>query len=158
VCEGGACQLCISFSYLSFIEKPSNRHCVIVRYQSIDLMLNSQEIITMEHRHAKHSLLDDQVKGLIGAGYYPNKSELTIDALRYLFSRRRDLRVASAVELYQEGKVTLSRAAEIADMVSEEFKGVLAEQGLKIKVGSLSDEEFDEGLELIKDIRVDSKW
>ena len=54
----------------------------------------------MEYRHAKHSLLDDQIKGLIGAGYYPNKSELTIDALRYLFSRRQDLRVASAVELY----------------------------------------------------------
>ena len=112
----------------------------------------------MEHRHAKHSLLDDQIKGLIGAGYYSNKSELTIDALQYLFSGRQYLRVASAVELYHEGKVTLSRAAEIAGMLSEEFKGVLAEKGLKIKVGSMSDEEFDEGLKLIKDIREMSKW
>ena len=54
--------------------------------------------------------------------------------------------------------MTLSRAAEIAGMVSEEFKGVLAEKGLKIKVGSLSDEEFDEGLKLIQDIRVTSEW
>ncbi|MCG7849412.1 MAG: UPF0175 family protein [ANME-2 cluster archaeon] len=111
----------------------------------------------MEYRHAKHSILDDQIKGLIGAGYYSNKSELTIDALQYLFSRRQDLRVASAVELYQEENVTLSRAAEIAGMVSEEFKGVLAEKGLKIKVESLSDEEFDEGLKLIKDIREKGK-
>jgi len=112
----------------------------------------------MEYRPAKHSILYDQIKGLIGAGYYPNKSELTIDTLRYLFSRRQDLRVASAVELYQEGKVTLSRAAEIAGMVSEELKGVLAEMELKIKVGSLSDGEFDEGLTLIKDITGNTKW
>jgi len=151
-----ACHLCISFSQLSFTEMPII-FTVIVKYQSIDLIPNSQEIITMEYRHAKHSLLDDQVKGLIGAGYYPNKSELTIDAPRYLFSRRQDLRVASAVELYREGKVTLSRAAEIAGMVSEEFKGVFAEKGLKIKVESLIDEEFDEGLKLIKDIRENSK-
>lgn len=111
----------------------------------------------MEYRPAKHSLLDDQIKGLIGAGYYPNKSELTIDALRYLFSRRQDLRVASAVELYREGKVTLSRAAEIAGMVIEEFKGVLVEKGMYIKVESLSNEEFDEGLKLIKNIRDKSK-
>ena len=107
----------------------------------------------MEYRHTKHSLLDDQINGLIRAGYYPNKSELMMDALRYLFSRRQDLRLASAVELYQEEKVTLSRAAEMAGMVSEEFKDVLVEKCLKIRVESLSDEEFDEGLKLITDIR-----
>ena len=53
--------------------------------------------------------------------------------------------------------MTLSRASEIAGMVNEELKGILAEKGLKIKVESLSDEEFDEGLTLIKDIRENSK-
>jgi predicted HTH domain antitoxin len=76
-----------------------------------------------------------------------------MDALRYLFSKRQDLRLASAVELYQKGIVTLSRAAEMAGMVNEEFKDVLVEKGLKIRVESLSDEEFNEGLKLIKDIR-----
>jgi predicted HTH domain antitoxin len=76
-----------------------------------------------------------------------------MDALRYLFSKRQDLRLASAIELYQEGKVTLSRATEMAGMVSEEFKDVLVEKGLKIRVESLSDEEYNEGLKLIKDIR-----
>jgi predicted HTH domain antitoxin len=90
---------------------------------------------------------------LIEAGYYPNRSELMMDALRYLFSKRQDLRLASAIELYQEGKVTLSRATEMAGMVSEEFKDVLVEKGLKIRVESLSDEEYNEGLKLIKDIR-----
>ena len=107
----------------------------------------------MEYKLAKHSLLDDQINGLIEAGYYPNRSELIMDALRYLFSKRQDLRLASAIELYQEEKVTLSRAAEMAGMVSEEFKDVLVEKGLKIRVESLSDEEFDDGLKLIKDVR-----
>jgi len=107
----------------------------------------------MEYKHTKHSLLDDQINGLIEAGYYPNRSELMMDALRYLFSRRQDLRLASAIELYQEGKVTLSRATEMAGMICEEFKDVLVEKGLKIRVESLSDEEFNEGLKLIKDIR-----
>jgi len=107
----------------------------------------------MEYKHAKHSLLDDQINGLIEAGYYPNRSELMMDALRYLFSKRQDLRLASAIELYQEGKVTLSRATEMAGMISEEFKDVLVEKGLKIRVESLSDEEFNEGLKLIKNIR-----
>ncbi len=107
----------------------------------------------MDYKHAKYSLLEDQINGLIEAGYYPNRSELMMDALRYLFSKRLDLRLASAVELYQERKVTLSRAAEMAGMVSEEFKDVLVEKGLKIKVESLSDEEFNEGLKIIKDIR-----
>ncbi|MFV9631914.1 MAG: ribbon-helix-helix domain-containing protein [Methanosarcinales archaeon] len=63
----------------------------------------------MEYKLAKHYLLDDQINGLIETGYYPNRSELIMDALRYLFSKRRDLRLASAIELYQEEKVTLSR-------------------------------------------------
>jgi Arc/MetJ-type ribon-helix-helix transcriptional regulator len=41
----------------------------------------------MEYKHAKHSLLDDQINGLIVAGYYPNRSELMMDALRNFFSK-----------------------------------------------------------------------
>jgi hypothetical protein len=54
--------------------------------------------------------------------------------------------------------VVIKRKKKNGRVYLEEFKGVLAEKGLNIKVESLSDEDFDEGLKLIKDIRENSKW
>ena len=53
--------------------------------------------------------------------------------------------------------VVIKRKKKNGRVYLEEFKGILAEKGLKIKVESLSDEEFDEGLKFIKDIRIVSK-
>lgn len=94
-----------------------------------------------------------EIRALIQAGYYSNKSELVREALRDFFERKKELRVIAAIELYKDGEVTLSRAAEIAGVSFEAFKDLLKERGIKIILPRQSKEEIDRGVELIRKLR-----
>jgi predicted HTH domain antitoxin len=48
-----------------------------------------------------------------------------------MLSNKKNLRLAAAVGLYKKGKVTLGKAAEIADVGILEFKERLKEYGIK---------------------------
>ena len=61
-------------------------------------------------------LYEQEIAAVIDAGYYSNKSEVVRDALRTLFEEKTQLRLAAAIEMYKKGEVTLSRAAEVAEM------------------------------------------
>ena len=77
-------------------------------------------------------LYQDEIDALIKAGYYSNKSEVVRDALRSFFEAKQHMRMAAAVELYREGKTTLSKAAEIAIVSIEEFTKILIDRGIRI--------------------------
>ncbi len=94
-----------------------------------------------------------EIRALIRAGYYSNKSEVVREALRDFFERKKELRVIAAVELYKNGEVTLSRGAEIAGVSFGAFKDLLKERGIKIIVHGQSKEEIDKGIELIRKLR-----
>jgi predicted HTH domain antitoxin len=85
-------------------------------------------------------LLEDILRALARAGGYRSKQEAMRHALEVLLAANPHLRTQTAIDLYGHGKVTLSRAAEIAQMEVEAFKEQLAEKGLSREVDEAADE------------------
>lgn len=98
-------------------------------------------------------IYEQEIRAVISAGYYSNKSEVVRDALRNLFEEKKQLRIAASVEMYKKGEITLSKAAEIAGMTSFEFKELLIERGIKIVIPGGSKQELDKGVMKIKALR-----
>lgn len=80
-------------------------------------------------------ILDEQVEALVRSGYFSNRSEVVSLALRNLFQSREELRVSASIKLYEEGKVSLGKAAELAGMNVIEFKEVLGNRGIVREIG-----------------------
>ncbi len=57
------------------------------------------------------------------------------DALRTFFEFRKDIRVAAVVELYKTEEMSISKAAELAGVSTEEIKDYLTKAGVKIRRG-----------------------
>ncbi len=83
-------------------------------------------------------------------GYYDSTSEFLRDAMRNMLATRRDLRIAIASVLYQEGKISLGKAAEVADVNCEEIKRILIEKGIKLRRGAEAKEIIKTRLDKFK--------
>ena len=79
-------------------------------------------------------IMEMEISALVRSGYYSSKSDVAKDAFRTLFDVKKQLKVASAVELYKSGEVSLTRGAEIAEMDIETFKAILKDRGVAIMV------------------------
>lgn len=99
--------------------------------------MNYQLLSRMPSAYNVTPLYEDKIEALISAGYYSNKSEVVRDALRNLFEHKKHLRLAVAVELYRDGKTSLSKAAEIALVNLEEFRKIILDRGIQISKGEL---------------------
>lgn len=97
-------------------------------------------------------LLEDELNALIQAGGYNSKEEAVSHALEVLLAANPDLRIKTAVELYSKGRVTLSRAAEIAGLELQTFKDKLVEKGVPVQVDEPPD-EIRTGADLINRLR-----
>ncbi len=80
---------------------------------------------------------------------YPDKKEVMKDALRALLRAKPELKKEVAVELFRNGTVSLSRAAEIYGSNVEDFKELLKERGIKIEIPHIPTEEIDKEVESI---------
>src|SRR3989338_11316792 len=80
-------------------------------------------------------------------GYYDSTSEFLRDAMRNILSERKDLRIAIASVLYKDGKISLGKAVEVADVSHEEMKKILVEKGIALRRGVSTKKELEEGLE-----------
>ncbi|KYK34773.1 MAG: UPF0175 family protein [Theionarchaea archaeon] len=69
----------------------------------------------------------------------------------HLFEIRKELKVASAIELYNNGGVSLGKAAEIAGVTIVEFKELLAKRGIYRELEVESAEEIDEKVRSLSD-------
>ena len=99
--------------------------------------LYKKQIIIVIMATKNTDMIEMQIEALVKAGYYPSISDITKTAFRVLLESKSDLKVASAVELYKMGKISLSRGAEIAGVSLEEFKEILADRGV-VRTLSLS--------------------
>jgi len=88
-------------------------------------------------------LYEDKIEAVVKAGYYSSKSDVVRDALRLLFDTKSNLRTSAAIEMYRSGKVTLSKAAEIATLNTISFKEVLKDRGIRIEITADSKEDLD---------------
>ncbi|PSG99742.1 MAG: hypothetical protein BRC28_03120 [Nanohaloarchaea archaeon SW_4_43_9] len=80
-------------------------------------------------------------------GSYRDKDEFVRDAINTLLAANKELRLELAVELYEEEKISLGRAAELADLSYEEIKEELSGRGIEIRRGPESVEEMEEDSE-----------
>jgi len=97
-------------------------------------------------------LLEDELKAVVRAGNYRSKEEAIGHALEVLLAANPHLRLNTAVELYRQSKVILSRATEIAGLELETFKERLAEKDVPISSAEPS-EEIRTGTDLIGHLR-----
>jgi predicted HTH domain antitoxin len=79
-------------------------------------------------------------------GYYDSTSEFLRDAMRTILAARKDLRIAIASVLYKDGKISLGKAVEIADVNYEEMKKILVNRGIKLRRGATTKKEMEEEL------------
>ena len=83
-------------------------------------------------------------------GYYDSTSEFLRDAMRTFLNNRKDLRIAIVSTLYKEGKISLGKATEIAELNYEETKELLVKRGIPLRRGSQTRKELLEELEQFK--------
>ncbi|MGQ9553592.1 MAG: UPF0175 family protein [Anaerolineae bacterium] len=76
------------------------------------------------------STLLEELDVLIERGIYESRDTLLKDAMRSLLRSKPELRVQLAIGLYTRGRVSFSRAAEIAGVDIESLKELMREVGV----------------------------
>ena len=79
--------------------------------------------------------LTDLVDGAVKAGIFENKSDAIRHVLREYFDENQNARIAAAVALYDDGKITLGTAARLADVNRFEMRDILREEGVELRLG-----------------------
>lgn len=95
------------------------------------------------------AIISKSVDALVRGRVYSTKNELVEDALRTFFEFRKDMRIAAVVEMYKTEEMSISKAAELAGVSTEEIKDFLAKAGVRIKRGF----SRDKGKELAELVR-----
>jgi predicted HTH domain antitoxin len=86
----------------------------------------------------------DELDVLIERGVYSDQRALMEDAIRALLRSKPDLRRQLAVGLYKQGRISLSRGAEIEGVDIESFKESLRESGVTRTIPPVGDAVRDE--------------
>ncbi len=77
-------------------------------------------------------VMKSEIEALVESGEYSSRSDVIRDAFRTFMRMNPEKKINAAVELYKKEKVSLTRAAEIADMDIESFKQELKDRGLTV--------------------------
>ena len=72
-----------------------------------------------------------------------NKEEILRSAIKMFLDVNKDLREKFAVELYKEGKASVGKACEIANLSYEEMKIILNRNNVRIRRGPASLKELE---------------
>jgi predicted HTH domain antitoxin len=97
-------------------------------------------------------LLEDEIGAVVRAGAYKSREDAIGHAFEVLLAANPPLRINTAVELYRQSKVTLTRAAEIAGLELETFKECLATHNMRITIDE-PPEEISAGAKFIQHLR-----
>lgn len=92
----------------------------------------------------------DVLEATAKLGY--NKGEILHNALKMYLDANKELKEKLAVELYKEGKVSLGKASEVADVSYEEMKELLAKNKVQIRRGPVSLKELKKRAEELAEI------
>jgi len=80
---------------------------------------------------------EEEINSLIRTRSYASKEEVISDAIRALLVQKPELKIEIATDLYENGKVSLWNAADIAGKSPEEFKEHLAKKSISIDAGAM---------------------
>jgi predicted HTH domain antitoxin len=87
--------------------------------------------------------LDDELEAVAAVGAYGSSREVMAHALEVLLIANPSLRVEMAINLWQQEKISLGRAIEIAQIGRERFRQELAARGLHVEVATSEEELRD---------------
>lgn len=90
--------------------------------------------------------LQEQIIAAQEAGLYASEAELIADAVRTLLAARPDVRLVTACRLYEQGKLSLGKAAELSGLDIERLKHALAERN----ISRAAPESLDETTEMAR--------
>ncbi len=96
-------------------------------------------------------IYEDEIEAIVKAGYYSSKSDVVRDAIRHLFDTKNNLKLSAAIEMYKNGKATLSKAAELADLDTISFKEILKDRGIKVEILVDTKEKLEDRSKLLDD-------
>jgi Arc/MetJ-type ribon-helix-helix transcriptional regulator len=88
--------------------------------------------------------MKDEIDVLVESGEYTSRSDVMRDAFRTFLRKNPEKRIRITVELYKNGKVSLMRAAELAETDLESYKEELRERGITLKTRTGSEEGKEE--------------
>lgn len=74
--------------------------------------------------------LEEGFDAIPSTGLYESVAEFVSEAIKTLWAARKDLRLEIACRLYAQGKISIGRACEIAEVNIESFKKALACKGI----------------------------
>ena len=93
-----------------------------------------------------------EIEYLLKIGAYHTEGEVLKDALRQLLLSRPGYRIDIAVNLYTDDKISLGKAAELAGMSFDDMKDVLAQRGIKPKLGIVTISEALDEIAVLNEI------
>lgn len=88
------------------------------------------------------ALLAEKAKAIVAMGFFDDINDFIKESVNTFLAARKDVRMAVACELYKEGKISIGKASEVADLNIEEIKKELNKRGVKRKLVSLSEEKI----------------
>lgn len=80
----------------------------------------------------------------VKGGYFADRSEFIRAAMREYIDKLSSKRIDIAVQLYQDEKVSLSSAAQIAKVPIHEMKEILRSRGIQLRFGPQNKKEAEE--------------
>ena len=96
------------------------------------------------------TMVIDEIEALVKCGAYSSKSDVLRDAFRIFLEYKPSKKIQVAAEMYHSGKVSLSKASEIAGMDIETFKEMLDDRGIDINIAEPTAEELEEEMRYIE--------
>ena len=88
---------------------------------------------------------------LVASNLYAREEDVWRDALRASTWARPEVKREVAIRRYQEGAISLAKAAWLAGMAFEEMKDYLAARGIEIRLGPERAEEIRREAELLRE-------
>lgn len=88
-----------------------------------------------------------ELQQLVKSGIFPDANTALRSALRALYQLHPQARTNMVLSSYQSGEISLSKAAAVLGVSSEEMKDIIREAGLQIHFGPQTVEELQEDIE-----------
>lgn len=92
------------------------------------------------------------IEGSIEAGIFENKSDAIRHALRDYFDDHENARVAAAIQLYEDGEISLGKAARLAGVSRFDMPNLLREHGVEVALGPEDMADAEGEIEVARDI------
>ncbi len=87
---------------------------------------------------------------LVAAHLYGNEDEVVRDALRHLLRARPELRIGLALHRYQQGQLSLAKAAALSGVSWPQMREILLERGITPALGAETEEEAAEEVRALR--------